>query len=274
MPKKKKIKKKKIVRPQLILPTEKTVIAQRFQDYMTAVYGPPGVGKTKFMEDVTPRTFFISTDRGTRYMPALRLEANNWKEVLRIIKALEKEPSKYNLCVFDHTDDICLMAEDYICDALGIDALGDAGYAKGWRAYKKEIWGAIQRVQRLNMGVGFIFHETIKTIRTTVMETERTVPDLTKSSQKVIIPKCDLIGYCGFKRIRSGGKRKEVRIIRTVPTQSIYAKDRTTRRKPEEGEVEYLNGKSFAETFTMKGVKHGKKKKVLKKKRTKKAARR
>ena len=109
-----------------------------------------------------------------------------------------------------------------------------------------------------------ISHETIKTIRTKVVETERIMPDLPKSAWKILVPKCDLVGYCGFKMIKKNGKRKQVRIIRTSPLESIYAKDRTRRIKPEEG-YELLDGKEFAQTFEERKTKHGKKKKKVKK---------
>jgi hypothetical protein len=79
------------------------------------------------------------------------------------------------------------------------------------------------------------------------METERTMPDLSKSAWKVIVPKCDLVGYCGFKVIKKGGKRQEIRILETIPREDLYVKDRTNRDF--EGTYEELNGKKFVATF-------------------------
>lgn len=270
MKKKKKVKAKV---SKVVLPTEKTVIAQSVYDYITLWYGPPGVGKTEFVDKLSDRTFFISTDRGTRYRYALREEVHNWKEIWDVLKALrdQKETtSTYKLVALDHIDDIALMIEDYTCDSLGIEALGDIGYAKGWRLYKKNIWLVLQEILSLNVGLALIAHETIKTIRTKVIETERMMPDISKSAWKVIIPKCDLVGYMGFVRVKTkGGKKRERRIVRTSPTEHIYAKDRTRREKPEEG-WELLDGELFAETFEMKGIRHAKKKV----KKSKKAKRR
>lgn len=276
---KKKAKKKKGKKArakfEVVLPAEKTIMAKLVFDYIFLFYGPPGVGKTTMADGLSESTLFISTDRGTRYRPALRLEVHNWGELIAVIKKLEKGketwPVKYKIIALDHIDDICVMAEDQACEALGIEALGDAGYAKGWRLYKKNIWGIIQRLLRLDVGIVLISHETIKTIRTTVMETERTMPDLAKSAWKVLVPKCDLVGYCGFRRVRTkGGKSKEVRVLTTRPRESLYAKDRTTRRKPEEG-WEPLRGELFAETFVEGVTKYAKKTKKAKK--AKRAAR-
>jgi len=228
------------------------------------VYGPPGVGKTMFIDSLADQVFFISTDRGTRYLSARRLEAHNYEQLDAIVKKLESEfkagTLAYDLVCLDHVNDICLMVEEYTCDQLGIEALGDVGFAKGWKAYKKGIWTILQRLLKINVGVALICHERITTIRTSVMETERTMPDIGKSASKVLVPVCDIVGYCGFKIMREGGKRKQVRTIRTKCLESIYAKDRTGRRKPVDG-FELLNGEAFAETFKKGAKKHGKKKK-------------
>lgn len=263
--KKKKPKKAKFA--AVILPTKKTITARSVFEYIMMFYGPPGVGKTTLADDLSESTLFISTDRGTRYKQALRLEVNNWKELMDVVKKLEEEGAKdkYKVIALDHIDDICVMAEDFTCETLDIEALGDAGYAKGWRLYKKNIWSIIQRLLRLDVGLILIAHEAIKTIRTKVVETERMMPDLAKSAWKVLLPKCDLVGYCGFRRVKvKGGKSKEIRVLITQPKESLYAKDRTTRRRPEEG-WEPLRGKLFAETFVEGETKYAKKAKKKKK---------
>jgi len=245
-------KSKKKIKTTLALPTKKSVVAQTIRDYIIMIYGPPGIGKTTFVNDLSDKVLFISTDRGTRYMSALRHEVSNYRELDKVLSALEQRGAQsYDIICLDHIDDICTMVEDYTCEQLGIDALGDIGYAKGWKMYKRGIWSILQRLLRLNRGIALIAHESIKTIRTRVVETERTMPDIGKSAWKVLVPACDLVGYCGFKVVKKNGKRKQVRVIRTSPLESIYAKDRTTRNKPEEG-YELLNGKQFAKSFIKK----------------------
>lgn len=270
MPKKKVSKKKKVVsRPRIAeLPTEPTIFATQPRDHIIMVYGPPGIGKTQFMNELTDSTFFISTDRGTRYMKAMREEAFTYEEIEGIIKLLEKRKGSplYELVTLDHLDDIAIMVENKTCDELGVKSPGDLEWGLGWKRLKVNLWGVVQRILNLNMGVGLIAHEGIKTIRTAVMDREQLMPDLSNVSKKVIIPRCDLVGYCHQKVVKKGGDRVEKRMIRTQPTSSIYAKDRTSRRRPAEG-LEPLSGSLFAETFTTstRSTKHGKKK-VSKKK--------
>jgi len=234
---------------KLVLPTQKSITASSILEYITLFFGPPGVGKTTFVNDLTGKVFFISTDRGTRYMNTLRAECTDWKGLRRIIQALktQADKTKYDIVCIDHIDDICAMCEEHVCNELGLGDLTDAGYGKGWKAYKKSIWSVIQDILSLNLGVVMIAHEIIKTIRTKVIETERTMPDLSKSAWKVIIPKCDIVGYCGFKVIKKGGVKKEIRILETIPREDLYVKDRTTRKVTESYEL--LDGKQFVKTF-------------------------
>jgi SpoVK/Ycf46/Vps4 family AAA+-type ATPase len=238
-----------INKSKLILPTQKSVIAASILDYISLFYGPPGIGKTTFVDHFADRVFFISTERGTRYFSALRAECNSWREIQQVIRALKTQAAKnkYSVVCLDHIDDICNMCEEHVCNELQIGDLTDAGFGKGWKAYRKSIWTVIQSILSLNLGIVMIAHETIKTIRTKTMETERTMPDLSKTAWKVIIPKCDIVGYCGFRVVKKEGKRKEIRIVETSPREDLYAKDRTSRKHPIDYEL--LDGNLFVKSF-------------------------
>lgn len=251
-----KIKKKpgsKSVKPgKIVLPTQKSVIAQGPKDYILMFYGPPGIGKTTFVDELSPRVLFLSTDRGTRFMSAMRVEISSMAKLEAVLTELEKPGStqNYDMICIDHVDDLCRMVEDSVLKRLGIESLGDAAYGKGWRANSQKLHHVIARLKRLNLGLIFISHEQVKTIRARGMETERTMPDIPKSAWKVIIPIADLVGYMGFKRVKvQGGKSKEIRTIQTRPEESLYAKDRTRRKKPENG-WEPLKGSEFIKTFS------------------------
>jgi len=261
----------KKLQPQINLPTEKTQPATRAKDYILCFYGPPGVGKTTFVDGLAQKTLFISTDRGTRFFTALREEIDDLDGLLAVLKALESPGApKYDIICLDHADDICGMVEDHVCEKLEIESLGEAGWGAGWKAYKKAIDAIVHRILRLDVGLVIICHETIKTIRTRVIETERVMPDLSKSAWKVIIPKCDIVGYCGFKIVKRRGEKQEIRVLETEPREELYCKDRTDRGKPTNRTFNLLDSKEFMNSFLIKGVtKNGesKKKKVNKRKK-------
>lgn len=236
------------------LPDEPTMIATADpKDYIMMFYGPPGTGKTTFVNDMGKKTFFISTDRGTRTLSARRKEVTTWAKVLRVIDSLEANITtlQYDVVCLDHVDDLCNMAEDHVCAELGVETLGDKsiGWGRGFKAFKNEIRRLVQRLLALNVGVVFICHEDIKTIKGRSLELDRTMPFLGKQAWSVIVPLADLIGYISVRALKIKGEVKEVHILDTVPKEEQYAKDRTKRRKPEEGQVELLNAARFIESF-------------------------
>lgn len=233
------------------LPSAPSFIPMEAKDNITMIYGPPGVGKTTFVNGLATRVLFLSTDRGTRNIEAMRIECLTWEKFERVLEALQTDKQKYDIICFDHVDDWAAMAEDATCEEMKIESLSDAGYGKAWRAYRKRMEGMIRDIMRLGVGIVFIAHEDIKTVKTNVMETQRIMPAMSKSAWKVIIPLADIVGYAGFRMMKIEGKedKREVRILQTQPSESVYAKDRTRRVKPPKG-WEELNGKKFIATFT------------------------
>src|SRR3954452_7783799 len=143
------------------LPTEKTVYARRAQDYIMMVFGPPGVGKTTFVNDFG-NVLIISTDRGTRFMSAKRIECLTWSKCLKALDHLEKPNApKYDFICVDHADDFADMAEEATCKELKITSLADAEFGKGWKAFKNKIKSFTRRILRLGTGVVFIAHEDV-----------------------------------------------------------------------------------------------------------------
>ncbi len=208
---------------------------------------------TTFVDEMTNhRTLFISTDRGTRFRDMMRLECHNWDKIEATIKELERDPTNtkalYDAVCIDHVDDAANMLEDKVCNDLHVEALGDAGFGKGWKAYRRGIERIVHRIMRLGLGVIFIAHEDIKTVETRISKVDRTMPSLQKTAWKVIVPLADIIGFCGYKTLKTDSGRKEIRTLETSPREDLYVKDRTDRVKPAKG-WEVLDPKKFVATF-------------------------
>lgn len=213
-------------------------------------YGPPGVGKTTFVNQMAERVLFLSTDRGTKHMKAMRVACNTWLDFLKALDALEKKSTKYEVICIDHVDDWALAAEMYVCKKMGIDSLGDAGFAKGWRAFQATLAQYVGRLKALGTGIVFIAHETIRTVKSRSIEVDRTMPEMGKQAWKCIVPLVSIVGYCGFTRVKTAtGKFVEKRTLVTQPREDLYAKDRTNRARPA---FEELDGAAFMKTFASK----------------------
>lgn len=235
----------------MTLPTTKTRFARSAQDYIIMVFGPPGVGKTTFVNNFG-NVLFLSTDRGTRFLEAQRVECLSWNKFEKVARELEapKAPH-YDFVCIDHVDDFANMAEDDLCKQLGVMSIGDvAGFGKGWKMYRQRVQGYIRRIMRLQTGVVFIAHEDTRKIKTRSIELDRTVPLMGKTAWKAIVPIADVVAYAGFRTIvnKANKKREEVRTVETDPREDLYAKDRTLRNRPKE-RYALLDGAAFVATF-------------------------
>jgi hypothetical protein len=253
------------------LPKKPTIHAQSLSDYISLFFGQPGVGKTTFVNDFG-RVLFISTDRGTRYLSAMREEVSNWVDCQRVLKSLQalKSPP-YDFVAIDHVDDWANMGESHVLKKLRVEALTDAGYGKGWSMYKKLLHTFVQGIIGLKMGIVFIAHEETKAIKVDGLEIDRCMPKMSKQAWNIIIPLADVVGFCDIKPMKVKGKRQQVRTIETEPKRDLYAKDRSRRKRPARG-FDLLDGRKFIETFgaTNNGTEENEKAKQQKGRRARK----
>lgn len=232
------------------LPTKKRKIGQRVEDFIICVYGPPGVGKTTFVDGFADRVFFVSTDRGTRHFEALGEEVETFDEILMVLDKLEKPGARdhYDMIAIDHAVDFAAMAQRSVCEELDVETVGDAAWSKGWNAYTKAMADVIARVKTLRLGLVFITHEVTRKVDTALGTVDKTMPDMDKRTWKAVIPLCDIVAYCGFRTVKKGGKLVQLRTVEVDPRESLYAKDRTGRMTSKRG-WELLDGKKFARSF-------------------------
>src|SRR5579859_2359192 len=107
-------------RRRLMLPTVKQKRAQDPKDCIIMFYGPPGVGKTTFVNQLSDKVLFISTDRGTRWIDALRVECNSMKKLDAILTELEAAKTMpYDMVCIDHVDDVLNWCEEEVCKKYG-----------------------------------------------------------------------------------------------------------------------------------------------------------
>lgn len=238
------------------LPTSKEKRGVRFEDYIHMFFGPPGIGKTTFVNGLDENILFLSTDRGTRFLETLTVECNAWTDFEKVLAELEKMHKsgkmQYSAVCIDHVADWAEMAEVAILEELDIKALADAGYGKGWSMYKKLLNRYMQRLRALDLGLIFIAHEEIKTVKVRGVDVDKVMPKMSKQAWDTLIPVCDLVGFCEMRRVKVRGEKRatQIRTLTTEPRDELYAKDRTDRERPQGGK-DYikLDGKVFRTTF-------------------------
>lgn len=230
------------------------VIYQKFIDYVSMFYGAAGVGKTQFVHALlNKRVLWISTDRGTRCLPVekhCRHEVDSWEEVEEAIEYLQQNPGQFDLVCVDHVDDVAFFAEENICLRYDIESADELSHGKYWRDLKKRWLWLIHNIKRAKVGIVFIAHDTTKEVKIRGRKINRTMPLIGKTTWKVLLPLVQLLGHIYIEYDTRA--KKDVRMLQTQPSDSVEAKDRTTRRKPADG-YELLDSTKFLRTFNTGG---------------------
>lgn len=189
----------------------------------------------------------------------MRIPCHSWPDFENTVTLLEQPGApKYDIVCVDHLDDMVNFAESTVLTDLDAESFSDEKlpWGKGWRIFKRTIMEFIQRLLKLDLGLVFICHDTIREVTIRGIKKKRTVPNIGKSAWNIIVPIVDLGGYCGQVTVKGAdGKLKEVRFLATQPREDMWAKDRTVRRRPVSGQ-ELLDGKAFIKTF-ITGATHG-----------------
>jgi hypothetical protein len=137
------------------------------------------------------------------------------KQVLRELKKPEVK-AVFKSIIIDTADIAADYCQKYICNQLGIENIGDGGWAtNGWAKYKKEFEDTFRELTKLGYAVVFISHDKEKTIKPQYGNEYQQIGSSMQSSAYTIIENmADLIGYAHSK-VGSDGNSKVVLTLRS-----------------------------------------------------------
>lgn len=185
-------------------------VSRDLSGYITFIYGPAKCGKTTFGSKM-PGALLLAFERGYNALPGVvAQDITTWGEMKQTMRELKKPEVKerFKSIIVDTVDIAADLCQKYICSQLGIENIGDGGWAtNGWAKYKKEFEDTFRTLAQLGYAVVFISHDKEKTISPQNAKEYQQIGSSMQSSALAIIENMsDIIGYAHPKMTENGSR--------------------------------------------------------------------
>ena len=180
-------------------------VSRDLRGYSVFFYGEPKSGKTTIATKF-PNHLLLAFEKGYNAIAgAMARPINTWSEFRKVLRQL-KEPAvqeRFETIIIDTADIAYDLCEKYICanakradGGVGVDAIGDIGYGKGYTLVAKEFDEALRSIVQLGYGLVLISHATDKTFKDEKgIEYNQIVPTLGSKPRNIVTRLCDILGY-------------------------------------------------------------------------------
>lgn len=187
-------------------------VSRDLSGYITYIYGAPKTGKTTLATQM-PKALLLAFERGYNALPGVMAQdVNTWGEMKQVYRELKKPEVReaYSTVVVDTVDIAATLCQKYICNQLGIDNMGDGGWAtNSWDKYKKEFEDVFRGLTMLGYAVVFISHESEYTEKDGAgKEITKVRPAVQKSALAIIENMADIYGYAKSSITEDGPRVK------------------------------------------------------------------
>ena len=204
-------------------------VSKDLSGYITYIYGPGGAGKTTFGSKM-PKPLLLAFERGYNALPGVMAQdVTTWGEMKQVLRQLDDPEIKdmFSTVVIDTVDIASQLCEKYICNQLGIENIGDGGWAtNGWAKVKREWETTFRTITMKGYAVVFISHSKDKTFkRKDGTEYNQIVPSCSTAYNEIIKNMSDIMGYIDV----NAGQRT---LILRSPDESVDCKCRFAQIAP------------------------------------------
>lgn len=171
------------------------------------IYGANRTGKTSNAASMPNSVVFafengLNALSGVQHFPMTKW--SDWQAVVRDLsnpaKAERFKNEVASVMIIDTVEEMCDLAEKYICDmyntkSIGRDSSGKKGYGY-WQEYRDEVRWSISTIMKLGFTVIFISHEDVRTLLTeTGIEYPKIYPSGDKATINYLCNACDITAY-------------------------------------------------------------------------------
>ena len=179
------------------LPTKKSKARTSLSDYVILLYGEPGIGKTTLcaqFEDM----LMLMCEPGAKGLEVYEREIETWEELVAYRDLLKKDETFKSVAV-DTADVAYSLCLDYVCAERGIDYPPENDFGKTWKAIEAEFTQWVRSFMRMNKGVIFTSHASLKTVqRRDGSSFDKLRPTLSGQAMRVLEGLADFIFYYGY----------------------------------------------------------------------------
>ena len=187
-------------------------VSRDLSGYIIYIYGDGGVGKTTFGA-ATPKPLLLAFEKGYNALPGvIAQDITTWGELKQVLRELKKPEVKeaFSTIIIDTVDIASQLCEKYLCNQLGIENIGDGGWAtNGWAKVKREWEQTFRTVTMEGYALVFISHKKDKTFkRKDGTEYNQIVPSCSTAYNEIIKNMSDIMGYI---EVENGERRLVLR---------------------------------------------------------------
>ena len=176
------------------LPT-KVIKSTTVNPSLLTVFGQSKVGKTTMLSKLN-NCLIIDTEKGTKYVDALKVQVNNSAELKNMVKALKgDEGTVYDYLALDTIDNVVSWFEKDVARDNNVDSFAKIPFGDGYNQVRTRVMNMITALMDCCDHVIIIGHRKKTIIGNESVEVNVSSLDLSGKLKYYVMAKSDAIGF-------------------------------------------------------------------------------
>ena len=175
------------------LPT-KVIKSTTVNPSLLTVFGQSKVGKTTMLSKLN-NCLIIDTEKGTKYVDALKVQVNNSAELKDTVRALKESGSQYNYLALDTIDNVVSWFEKDVARDNNVDSFAKIPFGDGYNQVRTRVMNMITALMDCCDHVIIIGHRKKTIIGNESVEVNVSSLDLSGKLKNYVMAKSDAIGF-------------------------------------------------------------------------------
>ena len=175
------------------LPT-KVIKSTTVNPSLLTVFGQSKVGKTTMLSKLN-NCLIIDTEKGTKYVDALKVQVNNSADLKNTVRALKESDSQYNYLALDTIDNVVSWFEKDVARDNNVDSFAKIPFGDGYNQVRTRVMNMITALMDCCDHVIIIGHRKKTIIGNESVEVNVSSLDLSGKLKNYVMAKSDAIGF-------------------------------------------------------------------------------